>query len=177
VKLRIVVSSAFLFVVAFALAALPFPAPERAARSARGAQKPAAQYAVHSRERILRPGSLAWRPETSLAPGAESVVLEGDPAKPGLVILRLKMPDGYRIPPVWHPAADRFTVLSGTYHMGVGARFDETKAVALRPGDFAWLSPAAPHYGWASGETVLEIVGLGPFVTNYVNPKQDPRRK
>jgi hypothetical protein len=176
VKLRAVVSFVFFFAVIFALAALPSSAPELAARSARRAQKPATHYALHSRERILRPGSLAWRPETSLAPGAESVVLEGDPSKSGLVILRLKMPDGYRIPPVWHPAADRFTVLSGTYYMGVGARFDESKAVALRVGDFAWLSPAAPHYGWASGETVLEIVGLGPFVTHYVNPKEDPRR-
>jgi hypothetical protein len=173
VKLRTLVSFAFLLAFAFALAALP-SAPELAARPA---QKPASPYALHSRERILRPGSLPWRPEASLSPGAESVVLEGDPAKPGLVILRLKMPDGYRIPPVWHPAADRFTVLSGTYHMGVGATFDESKAVALHPGDFAWLSPAAPHYGWTSGETVLEIVGLGPFVTNYVNPKEDPRRK
>ncbi len=174
-KLRSVFFSAFVFVVLVAPAAW---APGAASGLApRGAQKSAAHYALHPRERVLRASSLEWRPEASLPAGAESVVLEGDPAKPGLVVLRLKMPDGYRIPPVWHPAADRFTVIAGRYYMGVGAKFEENKAVALRAGDFAWLSPAAPHYGWASGETVLEVVGLGPFVTNYVNPREDPRRK
>ncbi len=124
----------------FAVALLP---PSRlnlgviSARQARvDAQKPAAHYATHSHARILRASSLAWQPEKSLPPGAESVVLEGDPSKPGLVILRLKMPDGYRVPPVWHPAADRFTVLSGTYHLGVGAKFDGSKTVALSRGRF-----------------------------------------
>jgi len=170
-----------LFGFVFAVALLP---PSRlnlgaiSARQARvDAQKPAAHYATHSHTRILRASSLAWQPEKSLPPGAESVVLGGDPSKPGLVILRLKMPDGYRVPPVWHPAADRFTVLSGTYHLGVGAKFDKRKTVALRAGDFAWLSPAAPHYGWCTGETVLEITGLGPFVTNSVNSHEDSRRK
>ncbi len=175
-KLRAAFFLGFVLALLVALGGLP-GAATRAARPRRAAQKSAAHYALHPKERVLRADALAWHAETSLAPGAESVVLEGDPSKPGLVILRLKMPDGYRIPPVWHPAADRFTVLSGTYHMGVGPKFVSSKAVALHACDYAWLSPAAPHYGWASGETVLEIAGLGPFVTNYVDPTQDPRRK
>jgi mannose-6-phosphate isomerase-like protein (cupin superfamily) len=174
-KLRTVFFFAVVFAVLLASGAWA-PAANSGAGS-RGAQKSAAHYALHPQERVLRPGSLAWQPEPSLPAGAESVVLEGDPAKHGLVVLRLKMPDGYRIPPVWHPAADRFTVIAGIYHMGVGPKFDESKAVALHAGDFAWLSPGAPHYGWSSGETVLEVVGLGPFVTNYVNPREDPRRR
>jgi len=170
-----------IFGLVFAVALLPSASSDLAAASACqpriDAQKAAAHYATHSRTRILRVGSLAWQPEKSLPSGAESVVLEGDPSKPGLVILRLKMPNGYRVPPVWHPAADRFTVLSGTYHLGVGAKFDKSKTVALSAGDFAWLSPSAPHYGWCTGETVLEITGLGPFLTNYVNPGEDPRRE
>src|SRR5487761_497908 len=169
-----------IFGLAFAVALLPSASSDLAvdARQPRiDAQKPAAHYATHSRTRILRVGSLAWQPEKSLPSGAESVVLEGDPSKPGLVILRLKMPDGYRIPPVWHPAADRFTVLSGTYHLGVGAKFDKDKTVALGAGDFAWLSPAAPHYGWCTGATVLEITGIRPFITNKVKAENDSRRK
>ncbi len=175
-KVRSVLFS--VFVLAFLLAPGAAPsAPGPGALPGRVGQDPAGDYALHPRERVFHAGSLAWRPESSLPPGAASVVLEGNPAKPGLVILRLKMPDGYRIPPVWHPATDRFTVISGTYHMGVGPKFDRSKAVALHAGDFAWLSAAAPHYGWASGETVLEVVGLGAFVTHYVNPKEDPRRR
>ena len=169
---RLVMLFGFIFVIL-----LPLPASlDLAAAPARQARIEA-HYATHSRTRILRAGSLAWQPEKSLPSGAESVVLEGDPSKPGLVILRLKMPDGYRIPPVWHPAADRFTVLSGTYHLGVGAKFDKDKTVALGAGDFAWLSPAAPHYGWCTGATVLEITGIGPFITNQVKADNDSRRK
>ena len=169
-NVRLVIFFGFVLAVALPPSAALNPAATSAREARVVAQKSAAHYATHSRTRVLRAGSLAWQPEKSLPPGAESVVLEGDPSKPGLVILRLKMPDGYRVPPVWHPAADRFTVLSGTYHLGVGATFDKSRTVALSAGDFAWLSPAAPHYGWCTGETVLEITGLGPFVTNQVSP-------
>ena len=172
---RLVMLFGFVFAILLALPASLDLAAASARQARIDAQKPAAHYATHTRTRVLRAGSLVWQPEKSLPSGAESVVLEGDPSKPGLVILRLKMPDGYRVPPVWHPAADRFTVLSGTYHLGVGPKFDKSKTVALRAGDFAWLSPAAPHYGWCTGETVLEITGLGPFVTNQVNSGKDSR--
>lgn len=140
------------------------------------AKNPAAHYGTNPRQEIFRADSLTWHPEKSLPPGAQTVVIEGDPTKRGLVILRLKMPNGYRVPPVWHPAADRFTVILGTYHLGVGTKFDKEKTVSLSAGDHAWLSPAAPHFGWCTGETVLEIIGLGPFVTNYVNPDEHSRK-
>jgi hypothetical protein len=153
---------------------LPTASAEQAQRTANGSP---VHYATNPRQEILRAGALAWHSETSLPPGAQTAILEGDPAKRGLVILRLKMPDGYRVPSVWHPAADRFTVISGIYHLGVGPKFDAQKTVSLSAGDHAWLSPGAPHFGWCTGETVLEIVGLGPFLTNYVNPHEDPRNK
>ena len=173
-NVRLVMLLGFVFAVALSTAATFDPGAISTRQARVDAQRSATHYAAHSHTRILRVGSLAWQPEKSLPPGAESVVLEGDPSKPGLVILRLKMPNGYRVPPVWHPAADRFTVLSGTYHLGIGAKFNTDNTVALSAGDFAWLSPAAPHYGWCTGETVLEITGLGPFITNPANSREAP---
>jgi hypothetical protein len=34
-----------------------------------------------------------------------------------------------------------------------------------------------PHYAVASGETIAQINGTGPFDVTYVDPKDDPRRK
>ena len=37
-----------------------------------------------------------------LPKGAQIAVLHGDPSKAGQFTVRLKMPDGYKIPPHWH---------------------------------------------------------------------------
>jgi quercetin dioxygenase-like cupin family protein len=50
-----------------------------------------------------------------LPKGAMMVVLSGDPAATGPVVLRLKMPAGYKIPAHWHPTDEHVTVLSGTF--------------------------------------------------------------
>jgi hypothetical protein len=30
------------------------------------------------------------------------------------------------------------------------------------------------HYAWATGETVVQVHGVGPFKLTYVNPKDMP---
>ena len=53
---------------------------------------------------------LKWGPAPAIFPaGAKMAVLQGDPGKPGLFTVRLDMPDGYRIPPHWHPADEHIT--------------------------------------------------------------------
>jgi hypothetical protein len=32
------------------------------------------------------------------------------------------------------------------------------------------------HYAWASGETVVQLHGVGPFAITYVNAADDPRK-
>jgi len=55
----------------------------------------------------------------ALAPGAQLAVLEGDPmASSGDFTIRLKMPDGYRIPLHWHPKRENVTVVSGSFKVG-----------------------------------------------------------
>jgi hypothetical protein len=33
------------------------------------------------------------------------------------------------------------------------------------------------HFAFASGETIVQIHGTGPFAITYVNPGDDPRNK
>src|SRR6202453_2951023 len=113
-----------------------------------------------------------------LPPGAQLAVLEGDPgASSGDFTVRLKMPDGYRIAPHWHPNRENVTVISGTFKVGMGDRFDESKMGTFPTGSFAYLDPDMHHYAMASEEVVVQVHGTAPLQFNYVNPADDPIRK
>ena len=125
---------------------------------------------------VHRPDGLKWRDgPPSLPPGAKFVVLEGDPAKPGPFVFRVKVPDGYRIPPHTHPKPERVTVIAGTFHLGMGDTFDAAKGEALPAGTYGTWPAGMKHYVWVKGETVVQFHGDGPWVINYVNPADDPR--
>jgi quercetin dioxygenase-like cupin family protein len=123
------------------------------------------------------PAQLEWRAADSLPPGAQVAVLEGDPSKEGFFTMRIKMPDGYRVPAHWHPKQERITVLSGILNLGSGDTFDEKKAKALSPGTYSSMPPKMTHFAWMTGETILQVSSLGPWTITYVNPADDPRKK
>ena len=114
----------------------------------------------------------------SLPPGAQLAVLEGDPtASSGDFTVRVKMPDGYRIPPHTHPNRENVTVLAGTLKVGMGDQFDASKMASLDAGSFAYVDPTMHHYAAASGETIIQIHGMSPLQINYLNPADDPSRQ
>ncbi len=139
------------------------------------AQKPEAGTAEHVI--VALPGKIAWNPvPASLPAGAELAVIEGDPSKPGEFTMRLRMPDGYRIPPHFHPVVEHVTVLQGTFRVGMGEQFDAAKLGELPIGTFAALAPQVRHFAQASGQTIIQLHGEGPWSIIYVNPADDPRR-
>ncbi len=99
----------------------------------------------------------------SLPPGAQFAVLAGNPGSPGLYTIRLKMPSGYKIPPHTHPTAENVTVISGAMSFGMGDRFDESAGKKIKAGGFASMPAGMKHFGWASGPTVVQVHGAGPF--------------
>jgi hypothetical protein len=140
------------------------------ARPAGHDEKGAMKAAVHT------PDGLKWKDgPPSLPPGAKFAVLEGDPSKPGPFVFRVKVPDGYRIPPHTHPKPERVTIISGTFHLGMGETFDAAKGEALPAGTYGTWPAGMKHHVWVMGETVVQFHGDGPWVIEYVNPKDDPR--
>jgi anti-sigma factor ChrR (cupin superfamily) len=123
------------------------------------------------------PAKLNWAPVPSLPPGAQIVVIEGTMNEAVPFTARLKFPADYRIPPHWHPAVERVTVLSGTFHMGTGEKFDRGSTHALAPSAIAIMPVKSPHYAWTSGETIVQLHGTGPWGITYLNPADDPRAK
>ena len=90
---------------------------------------------------------------------------------------RIKVAANYRIPSHWHPAVERVTVLSGTFHMGLGDKLDMQKSMPVVAGGMMILQPKIPHFAWTSEETVVQLHGTGPWGVTYVNPADDPRAK
>jgi quercetin dioxygenase-like cupin family protein len=129
-----------------------------------------------SETHTFSPDSIPYGPPPPfLAAGAQIAVLEGNPgASSGDYTVRLKMPDGYRIAPHWHPLRENVTVISGTFKVGMGDRFDETKMGAFQAGSFAFLDPDMHHYAMASGECVVQVHGAAPLKFNYINASDDP---
>ena len=125
------------------------------------------------------PKTITWGPPPPfVAAGAQLAVLEGNPGgSSGDYTVRLKMPDGYRIAPHWHPLRENVTVISGTFKVGMGDTFDVGKMGSFTAGSFAFLDPDMHHYAMASGEVIVQVHGRAPLQFNYVNPEDDPSKK
>ncbi|MGB9178921.1 MAG: cupin domain-containing protein [Pyrinomonadaceae bacterium] len=132
----------------------------------------------HAAHIFFTPDQVKWGPAPPALPaGAQLAVLEGDPSKAGAPFtIRAKFPDGYKVPPHWHPTDERVTVLQGTLGMGVGEKFDPAAGHELPAGSYASMPKGTRHFAWAIGETVIQVNGMGPFEVNYVNPADDPRK-
>jgi len=125
---------------------------------------------------LREPAGVEWKAADTLPPGAMVAVLEGDPSKEGFFTMRIKMPDGYRVPPHWHSKQERVTVLSGVLNLGTGGTFDSTKTRALAAGTYSSMPPHMIHFAWMTGETVLQLTTIGPWTITYVRPDDDPRK-
>ena len=138
-----------------------------------------AQNAGSERAAIVVPaGAAKFGPAPDILPaGAKLAVLEGDPTKPGTYTMRLWMPNGYTIPPHYHPADEHVTVVEGTFLVGMGGTIDASKFSALPVGSFGMLPPGMQHFARAKGTTVIQLHGAGPWSLTYVNPSDDPRKK
>ena len=128
---------------------------------------------------LLIPAETKWSAEIPpvFEKGMLLTVVSGDPGKPGAFVVRLKMPAGYRINPHWHPTDEHVTVLSGTFALGMGEKFEESKMKALQANGYALLPAEMRHYAMAKSRAVVQVHGMGPFQLTYVNPADDPSKR
>lgn len=124
---------------------------------------------------MVKPSELEWGPVGSMDPGAEIALIEGDLSKEEPFTMRLRLPADYVIAPHVHPAYERVTVLSGTFHFAHGREFNRDGTTALPEGSVAIMSPGDPMYGYTNEEVVIQLHGAGPWGIEYLNPEDDPR--
>jgi quercetin dioxygenase-like cupin family protein len=128
-------------------------------------------------DEIPWPSAAAGGTGTSGVSGIETVVLKGDPTKPGLYVLALRAAPNMTIQAHSHRDDRVATVLKGTWYFGYGPKFDEKELKALPPGSTYTEPPNTPHFARTKEQVVIEIVGYGPSSTTYVNPADDPTKK
>lgn len=94
---------------------------------------------------------------------AETAVLHGDPTKTGLYIELVKWHPHNMSHPHFHPNDRYITVLSGTWWVGTGTKFDPDSTVPMPAGSYVTDFAKGIHYdGAKEGDAVIEIVGEGP---------------
>lgn len=120
--------------------------------------------------KIVHFGDLKWTPilkGCDLAPVAGDFNAEGAP-----FVLRIRCADGTKIPAHWHPTDENVTVLKGTFLLGMGENFDESKLQTMNVGNFMIVPKEMRHFGMAKGDFILQVHGAGPFKNNWVNPSE-----
>jgi quercetin dioxygenase-like cupin family protein len=124
---------------------------------------------------VVTADELVWK-EHPLFKGAQIVNVFGDPTKAETIVLRVKFPPHFKVPPHTHPYSEVVTVLSGTYWNAMGD--DMEKGVMLKPGSVFVLPANHVHRTWTTAEEViLQINFTGPGGITFTNPADDPRQK
>jgi quercetin dioxygenase-like cupin family protein len=142
------------------------------------AQAPADQKPAKAQHVMMTGSDLKWGAGPPALPaGVQAAVLDGDPGNAGLFVIRLKMPDGYAVPPHWHPRDEHVTVVSGTLNVGMGDKLDESSMHAMTAGSYVKMPAKSSHFVRAKGTVVIQVMAMGPFEVTYVNPNDDPRKK
>jgi hypothetical protein len=146
-------------------------------RSAQADKDDDAKHADEKDHVVVTPDKIKWGPAPPALPsGAQVAVLAGDPTKSGMYTMRVKLPDGFKVPPHWHPTDENVTVIQGTFNIGRGEKFDRAATQEMPAGSYMRMPKTMQHFAWTKGETIVQVHGMGPFEINYVNAADDPRK-
>ena len=114
------------------------------------------------------PTDLKWN-ENPIYPGLKNAVLYGDPSKPGPYAVRNRFSAGAFSRPHFHPNDRYILVLSGTWWVGTGDKFDPESTKPMPPGSFVVHYGGKVHYDGAKNEDCeLLIYGTGPGTATRV---------
>src|SRR5881398_1857048 len=119
-----------------------------------------------------------WGPAPAVfPPGARMAVVSGDPSKAAVFTVQLAMPSGYKIAPHFHPTDETVEVKKGTLLVGMGDKFDLSKAKAMKAGEKGSLPANTHHFAAVKGATLIAVSAMGPFAMTYVNAADDPQKQ
>ena len=69
------------------------------------------------------------------------------------------------------------TVVSGTWYIGYGDSFNSAELKALPTGSFYTEPSHRAHFAETRDvDVIVQITGVGPSSTRYIDPASDPRR-
>ena len=102
-------------------------------------------------------------------------MLKGSPDQAGLYTIMLRIPAHTRIAAHIHQDDRIATVVSGTWYIGYGNSFDSAALKALPAGSFYTEPAGRLHFAETRDtEVVVQITGVGPSSTTYVESPAHP---
>ncbi|MEP6962805.1 MAG: cupin domain-containing protein [Acidobacteriota bacterium] len=114
---------------------------------------------------VTLPDKIDWKRSAS----SDTAILQGDPAKPGIYIELIRWKAGNNSRPHTHPTDRYITVISGTWWLGSGAKYDPASMYPVKAGTYVVHKAGQPHYDGAKDEDcVIMIVGMGPATSTLV---------
>lgn len=115
------------------------------------------------------PSQIEWRGRPG---GPQMAALVGDSTKPGFYIVLMKFPPHMMSHPHFHQYDRYATVISGTWWVGTGTKFDPDKMVPMPAGSFVTDLAGKVHYDGAKDQPVeIEICGQGPVTMTNAETK------
>ena len=116
------------------------------------------------------PDKIQWR--DNAARTNQSAILYGDPSKPEPYAMLLRWKAGNMSRPHFHPNDRFFVVVSGTWWVGSGPRFDPDATVPMPAGTYIVHHAKGIHFdGTKQGDTVIMVHGMGPATNTPAEQK------
>lgn len=125
-------------------------------------------FAMHARAQGVPAGVVMLdiqKAKWEKSAGGEVARIIGDQAKPGpyLFLTKPRAAPSAANKPHTHPDTRTYTVISGTWYVGFGDKFDESKLIGLKPGSVYTEPAGVPHFVVVKDEgTIVQISGIGP---------------
>lgn len=107
----------------------------------------------------------AQKTQWEKTPLGEQLKVIGDQTKPGpyVFLTKPRPARGAATQPHTHPDNRTYSVISGTWYVGFGTKFDESKLIPLPAGSYYTEPAGVPHFVLIKDEgVVVQITGTGP---------------
>ncbi len=118
--------------------------------------------------KLTLPKDIPWKDNGAAA----TAILAGDPSKPGIYVELTKWHAGHMSRPHYHPYDRYIYVISGTWWVGTGPKYDPASTTPVPAGSFVTHVAKGIHYdGAKDADCVIEIVGMGPATTTPAEKK------
>jgi quercetin dioxygenase-like cupin family protein len=117
---------------------------------------------------ITLPKDIQWKKTAA----AETATLYGDPSKPGYYVVLQKWLPHNNSRPHFHPNDRYIQVLSGTWWVQTGAKYDPAGFKPVPAGSFVVHTAKEIHYDGAKDEPCLLLIsGMGPSTSTPAEEK------
>jgi quercetin dioxygenase-like cupin family protein len=108
------------------------------------------------------PDNIEWKKGAA----SDTAILQGDPSKPGLYVQLIKWHPHNMSRPHTHNQERYIMVLSGTWWVGTGPKWDPDTTFPMPAGSYVIDRPNQIHWdGAKDADCVIYLVGMGPVNT------------